>query len=46
MDEKELYRQILGIVESWHIKSIDLQIENNRIDIYLEWPKKRKWNLS
>ncbi len=38
MDDKELYRQILGVVVPWEIKQIDLKIDQNRVDIYLEWP--------
>lgn len=38
MDDKELYRQILGIVAPWEIKSIDLKMGKERVDIYLEWP--------
>jgi len=38
MDDKELYRQILGIVSPWKIKEIKLEIDNDRVDIYLEWP--------
>ncbi len=40
MDDKELYRQILGIVKPWSIKSINLDMTKNRVDVYLEWPKK------
>jgi len=39
MDDKELYRQILGVVAPWNIKKIDLALEQDRVDIYLEWPK-------
>jgi transposase len=38
MDDKELYRQILGVVAPWKIKEIKLEIDNNQVDIYLEWP--------
>ena len=38
MDDKELYRQILGVVAPWKIKEIKLEIDNDRVDIYLEWP--------
>jgi len=38
MDDKELYRQILGVVAPWKIKKIDLYMEKGRVDIYLEWP--------
>ena len=38
MDDKELYRQILGVVAPWEIRKIDLEMERGRVDIYLEWP--------
>jgi len=38
MDDKELYRQILGIVAPWEIKRIELKMDDDRIDIYLGWP--------
>jgi hypothetical protein len=38
MDDKELYRQILGVVAPWEIGRIELQMEKDRVDIYLEWP--------
>ena len=40
MDDKELYRQILGVVSPWEIETIDLNMDNNRVDIYLQWPYK------
>lgn len=38
MDDKELYRQILGVVAPWKIEKIELKMDNDRVDIYLEWP--------
>jgi len=38
MDDKELYRQILGVVSPWSIQQIELQMDQDRVDIYLEWP--------
>ena len=38
MDDKELYRQILGIVSPWEIDRIDLQMDKDSVDIYLAWP--------
>ena len=39
MDDKELYRQILGIVSPWVINRIDLNMEKQEVNIYLEYPK-------
>lgn len=42
MDDKELYRQILGIVSPWEIKRIDLSMDQGSVDIYLDWPYLQK----
>ncbi len=42
MDDKELYRQILGVVAPWEIENIDLDMDKNRVDIYLQWPYKQE----
>lgn len=38
MNDKELYRQILGVVSPWEITRIDLNMDKQRVDIYLEYP--------
>ena len=38
MDDKELYKEILGIVAPWEIEKVVLDIDNDRVDIYLAWP--------
>ena len=38
MDDKEVYRQILGVVAPWEIETIELDMDKNRVDIYLQWP--------
>ena len=38
MNDKELYRQILGVVAPWKIETIDLDMDKNQVDIYLKWP--------
>jgi transposase len=38
MNDKELYRQILGVVSPWEITRIDLNMEKQQVDIYLEYP--------
>ena len=42
MDDKELYRQILGVVAPWDIETIDLDMDKDRVDIYLQWPYKQE----
>jgi len=38
MEDKALYTKILGIQSPWEITGIDLNIEQARVDIYVEWP--------
>jgi transposase len=38
MDDKELYRQILGVVQPWEIIKIDLDMSKQEVNIYLEYP--------
>ena len=38
MDDKELYRQILGVVKPWEIKKIDLDMSKQEVHIFLEYP--------
>ena len=38
MDDKKLYKEILGIVAPWKIEKVALDIDNDRVDIFLGWP--------
>lgn len=38
MEDKALYTQILGIQSPWEIEDIDLNMDQERVDIYVEWP--------
>lgn len=38
MDDKELYRQILGVVAPWEIRKIDLDMSTQEVNIFLEYP--------
>jgi transposase len=38
MEDKALYTQILGIQSPWEIEDIDLNMNGERVDIYVEWP--------
>ncbi len=40
MDDKELYRQILGVVEPWEISKINLDMNAQEVHIYLVYPGK------
>ncbi|MFN3327161.1 MAG: transposase family protein [Bryobacteraceae bacterium] len=44
MEDRELYRRILGIEEPWYVESVELRLENKQVHVYLahrggiEWP--------
>jgi transposase len=38
MEDKALYTQILGIRVPWEITDIDLKMDQEQVDIYVEWP--------
>jgi transposase len=38
MDDKELYRQILGVVAPWEIRKIDLDMSKQEVHIFIEYP--------
>lgn len=41
MEDRELYRQILGIKEPWEIDCVDLLTAENAVHVYLKNPEKR-----
>ncbi|MFA7563860.1 MAG: hypothetical protein WCZ01_01225, partial [Candidatus Neomarinimicrobiota bacterium] len=38
MEDKALYSEILGLKPPWEIVDIKLDMKQERIDIYVEWP--------
>lgn len=38
MEDKTLYTQILGIQPPWEIAKVDLDLEDQRVDVYVQWP--------
>src|SRR5208337_4206591 len=43
MWDTDLYQRILGLEKSWFVKRVDLQVAENRVDIWLEHPGGAKW---
>ncbi len=39
MQDKELYFQILGLVKPWRIKDVRLRMDNQEVDVWIEWPE-------
>ena len=42
MHDKELYSQVLGLASPWKVKEVRLSLEEQRVDIWIEWPEGRK----
>jgi transposase len=42
MQDKELYRQLLGLKDPWKVTEITIDFEGSKIDIWVEWPKDEK----
>ena len=43
MRDTDLYQRILGLEKPWFVKRVDLQVAENRVDIWLEHPGGAKW---
>lgn len=39
MDNREFYKQVLGVLAPWEVVNVDTNIEQDRVDIYIEWPQ-------
>ncbi|MBI5399591.1 transposase family protein, partial [Candidatus Saganbacteria bacterium] len=42
MQDKDFYAQVLGVERPWRIEEVKLDIEKQRIDITVGWPKEGK----
>ena len=43
MRDTELYRHLLGLVDPWSIGRVELDIAAQRVDVWVEHPRCRKW---
>ena len=39
MHDKDLYFQVLGLVDPWKVKDVQLSLEEQRVDVWIEWPE-------
>ena len=39
MQDKDLYFQVLGLVKPWQVKEVQLSIEDQQVDVWIEWPQ-------
>lgn len=38
MQDRELYRQLLGLKEPWEVSEIEVDFEGMKVDIWVTWP--------
>jgi len=43
MRDTTLYQHLLGIESPWSVSKVELDIENQRVDVWVEHPKEIKW---
>lgn len=43
MRDRELYEQILGLQAPWHVSKVELSLERNEVDVYLEHASDATW---
>ena len=43
MRDIELYQQILGLEKPWSVTSVELNIDEGRVDIHVDHPEGVKW---
>jgi transposase len=43
MHDKELYRRILGLEEPWRVESVELSVQEKRVDVRLVHAEGQRW---
>ena len=43
MQDRQLYEQILGIVSPWFVSRVELDLEAEEVQVYLEHKKTASW---
>lgn len=38
MQDRELYRQLLGLMEPWKVAEVKIDFEELKVDVWVEWP--------
>ncbi len=38
MQDKELYRQLLGLEKPWEVTEVEVDLEGQKVDIWVNWP--------
>ncbi len=42
MRDRELYRQLLGLREPWKVSEVKIDMEGQKIAVYIEWPPEKE----
>jgi transposase len=42
MQDRELYRQLLGLQEPWKVGEVKVDFEGFKVDVWVEWPPERQ----
>ncbi len=42
MQDKELYRQLLGLVEPWKVAEVKIDFKEMKVDVWVEWPPEKQ----
>ena len=43
MQDKELYQQVLGLASPWVVGRVELNVEEQRVDVFVEHDSRVKW---
>ena len=41
MQDRELYRQLMGLGEPWAVSEVKVDFEGRKVDVWVEWPSER-----
>lgn len=42
MQDKELYKQLLGLREPWNVSEVLIDFEGQKVDVWVEWPSEKQ----
>ncbi len=42
MQDKELYRQLLGLRDPWKVSGVQIDFEGQKVDVWVEWPPEKQ----
>jgi transposase len=42
MQDRELYRQLLGLREPWNVSEVQIDFEGKKVDVWVEWPPQKQ----